>query len=158
MGKHKTRDWSKMGRIKRKGNPPTSNRFGSVLALLAGRLVCDLSSDGAKVRPFSLSAIRADERADTDKPYPQTMITSTTWSLTEMCATQLKIAREDIDPDDTHTFFDSVVSSPERLLRFVRHCEVDAFFQMAISAKVQILPLTKQLTTLSGNSWCVSPS
>lgn len=84
------------------------------------------------------------------------MISSMTWSLTEMCQSQLKITREDIDTDDTHTFFDSIVSSPERLLRFVRHCEVDAFFQMAIAAKVQILPLTKQLTVLSGNSWCVS--
>lgn len=83
------------------------------------------------------------------------MISSTTWSLTEMCGTHLKINREDIDPDDTHTFFDDTVSSPDRLIRFVRHCEIDAFFQMAIAAKVQIMPLTKQLTTLAGNSWYV---
>lgn len=55
MGKHKTRDWSKLGRIKRKGNPPTSNRFGAVLGLLTGRLVNDLSSDGAKVRTLPLA-------------------------------------------------------------------------------------------------------
>ncbi|CDZ97565.1 dna polymerase alpha catalytic subunit [Phaffia rhodozyma] len=128
MSKHKSPDWSRVGRFKRRGQPPTTNKF--TLGLLAGRLVCDLSSDGAK-----------------------TMIASTTWSLTEMCATQLKINREDIDPDDTHTFFDDAVASPDRLLRFVRHCEADAFFQMAITAKVQILPLTRQLTTLSGNSW-----
>lgn len=39
------------------------------------------------------------------------------------------------------------------MLRFVQHCEMDAFFQMAIVAKIQILPLTRQLTNLAGNSW-----
>lgn len=81
------------------------------------------------------------------------MIASTTWSLTEMCGTHLKLQREDIDPDETASYFDSMAPSPERLLYFVRHCECDTFFQMAIAAKVQILPLTKQLTNLAGNSW-----
>lgn len=49
MGKHKTRDWSKLGRIRRKGFPPVSNRFNGVLNSLTGRLVNDLTSDGAKV-------------------------------------------------------------------------------------------------------------
>ena len=81
------------------------------------------------------------------------MITSTTWSLTEMCATQLKVTREDIDMDDTPMYLDGTVSTPEPMLRFVQHCEMDAFFQTAIAWKVQILPLTKQLTNLAGNSW-----
>jgi DNA polymerase alpha subunit A len=83
------------------------------------------------------------------------MIVSTTWSLTEMCKTYLKSERQDIDPDDTAGYFDGSVSSPDRLLTFVRHCELDAHYQMAITAKVQILPLTKQLTNLAGNSWLV---
>jgi DNA polymerase alpha subunit A len=83
----------------------------------------------------------------------QGMITSTTWSLTEMVATHLKKERQDIDPDDTATFFDASVSRPDSLMTFVRHCELDAHFQMAIASKVQILPLTKQLTNLAGNSW-----
>lgn len=81
------------------------------------------------------------------------MIQSTTWSLTEMCQAQLKIQREDIDPDDTATFFDSTLNTPDRLVHFVRHCEMDSFFQMAVASKVQILPLTRQLTNLAGNSW-----
>jgi DNA polymerase alpha subunit A len=153
MAKHKTRDWSKLGRIRRKGNPPVSNRFNGVLNTMTGRLVNDLTSDGAKVRVLQSTVTRVPQLTLPIHLRPQTMISSTTWSLTEMCQSQLKITREDIDTDDTHTFFDSIVSSPERLLRFVRHCEVDAFFQMAIAAKVQILPLTKQLTVLSGNSW-----
>jgi DNA polymerase alpha subunit A len=81
------------------------------------------------------------------------MISSTTWSLSEMVATHLKMERQDIDPDDTTTFFDPTVNSPDSLMNFVRHCELDAHFQMAIASKVQIMPLTKQLTNLAGNSW-----
>lgn len=81
------------------------------------------------------------------------MITSTTWSMTEMCKSILKSERQDIDPDDTASYFDGMVSSPDHLLTFVRHCELDAHYQMAIAAKVQILPLTRQLTNLAGNSW-----
>lgn len=120
--------WSRVGRFRRPKWPKLKQ--GMNLKILAGRLVCDLASDNAK-----------------------SMITSTTWSLAEMCGTHLKIQREDIDPEETASFFDSLAPSPERLLTFVRHCEVDTFFQMAIAAKVQILPLTKQLTNLAGNSW-----
>lgn len=81
------------------------------------------------------------------------MISSTTWSLTEMCATHLKAQREDIDPEDIHTYFDHTLSSPDRLIKYIRLCEVDAYFQMAIASRVQMLPLTKQLTNLAGNSW-----
>jgi hypothetical protein len=72
-----------------------------------------------------------------------------------MCSTHLKNARQDIDPEDTPSYFDDSVSTPDRLITFVRHCELDAHYQMAIAAKVQILPLTRQLTNLAGNSWCV---
>jgi DNA polymerase alpha subunit A len=87
--------------------------------------------------------------------YGQGMISSTTWSLTEICKTHLKLERQDIDPDDTASYLDGSVSSPDRLLNFVRHCEMDAHYQMAIAARVQILPLTRQLTNLAGNSWWV---
>lgn len=82
----------------------------------------------------------------------QSMIQSTTWSLTEMSQTHLKIDREDIDPDDTPDYFDSY-AEPTKLLHFVRHCEADSYFQMALAFKVQLLPLTKQLCNLAGNSW-----
>jgi len=87
----------------------------------------------------------------------QGMISSTTWSLTEMAGTHLKVQREDVDPEDTHSYFDHSLSTPDRLIKFVRLCEIDAYFQMAIASRVQMLPLTKQLTNLAGNSWCVSP-
>lgn len=83
------------------------------------------------------------------------MIASTTWSLTEMVTSQLGYQRQDIDPEDTALYFDAETSTGSRLMEFVQHCEIDSFFQMAIASKVQILPLTKQLTNLAGNSWLV---
>ncbi|KII85843.1 hypothetical protein PLICRDRAFT_298164 [Plicaturopsis crispa FD-325 SS-3] len=131
---HRMRDlkaehYSRIGRFRRT-KWPTVGRQGTNLKFLNGRMLCDLTSDAAKG-----------------------MISSTTWSMTEMCKTHLKSVREDIDPDETAAYMDGTVSSPDRLLKFVRHCELDAHYQMAIAAKVQILPLTRQLTNLAGNSW-----
>lgn len=135
---HRMRDlkadhWSRIGRFRR-SKWPGIGRQGTNLRFLNGRLLCDLTSDGAK-----------------------SMISSTTWSLTEMCATHLKNVRQDIDAEDTPSYFDDSVSTPDRLITFVQLCELDAHYQMAIAAKVQILPLTRQLTNLAGNSWCVIP-
>ncbi|KAF4610852.1 hypothetical protein D9613_006632 [Agrocybe pediades] len=121
--------WSRLGRFRR-SKWPNIGRQGSNLKFLNGRLLCDLASEGAK-----------------------SMISSTTWTLTEMCKTHLNIDREDYDPDDTASKMDGSLTSPEPMLKFVRHCELDAHLQMAIASKVQILPLTKQLTNLAGNSW-----
>ncbi|KAI0321598.1 hypothetical protein OF83DRAFT_251189 [Amylostereum chailletii] len=129
MRELKVDHWSRMGRFRR-SRWPNIGRQGTNLRFLNGRLLCDLASDGAK-----------------------SMIASTTWSLTEMCKTHLKQDREDIDPEDTANYFDGAVSSPGHLMKFVRHCELDAHYHMAIASKVQILPLTKQLTNLAGNSW-----
>ena len=72
-----------------------------------------------------------------------------------MCQTHLKVDRVDIDPEDTADFFDSFAAKPDKLMEFIRHCEADSYFQMAIAHKVQVLPLTKQLTNLAGNNWLV---
>ncbi|KAF5332256.1 hypothetical protein D9611_008203 [Ephemerocybe angulata] len=131
---HRMRDlkvdhWSRMGRFRR-SKWPNIGKQGSNVKFLNGRLLCDLASDGAK-----------------------SMISSTTWSLTEMCTTHLGLERKDIDPDDTANYLDGSLSHPGKMLEFVRHCEMDAHYQMAIASKVQIMPLTKQLTNLAGNAW-----
>ncbi|KAG7093423.1 hypothetical protein E1B28_007104 [Marasmius oreades] len=131
---HRMRDckvdhWSRVGRFRR-ARWPNIGKQGTNIKFLNGRLLCDLTSDSAK-----------------------SMISSTTWSLTEMCTTHLKSDRQDIDPDDVPNYFDSSLSGPERLMTFVRHCELDAHYQMALASKVQIIPLTKQLTNLAGNAW-----
>lgn len=120
--------WSRIGRFRRPGWPKLRNGWN--LSLMKGRLCCDLGSDVGK-----------------------SMITSTTWALTEMVGTHLKVQREDIDPDDVPSYFDSAAPHPRQLLTFLQHCEVDTFFLMSLAHKVQILPLTKQLTNLAGNTW-----
>ncbi|GAA5933337.1 uncharacterized protein JCM15063_001287 [Sporobolomyces koalae] len=123
-------NWTQVGRLRIKGDKWPVMRMGRNTGLLTGRLNLDLSSDGTK-----------------------SLIESTTWSLTEMCSTHLDIAREDIDPEDTAKFFDNVHSTAKALTHFVKLCEVDCYFQMALACKVQALPLTRQLTNLAGNSW-----
>ncbi|KAJ9107960.1 hypothetical protein QFC20_003645 [Naganishia adeliensis] len=129
MKELKVDHWSRIGRFRRK-NLTIAKHWNNNTKLAAGRLIADLSGDGAKG-----------------------MIDSVTWSLTEMCQNQLGFTREEIDPDDTAGFFDSFAVTPDRLLHFIRHLQMDAYAQMAIASKVQYLPLTKQLTNLAGNSW-----
>ncbi|KAF7356957.1 DNA polymerase [Mycena venus] len=119
MKELKADHWSRLGRFRR-SKWPSIGKQGSNIRFLAGRLLCDLASDGAK-----------------------SMIASTTWSLTEMVKTHLGETREDIDPDDTASYFDGSVSKPDRMLTFVRHCELDAHYHMAIASKVQILPFNQ---------------
>ncbi|SCZ87769.1 BZ3500_MvSof-1268-A1-R1_Chr2-3g05237 [Microbotryum saponariae] len=120
--------WSKVGRFRRPKWPKLT--AGRNLKLLDGRLTLDLSSDNSKA-----------------------VIDSTTWTLTEMCKTHLDIDREDIDPEDTAKYFDNVHSTAAQLLHFVQHCGADCYLQMAVAFKVQVLPLTRQLTVFAGNSW-----
>lgn len=119
---------TRLGRLRQE--PARAGKQVLAMRLLAGRLVADLSSDMAKGT-----------------------IASTTWSLSEMCRTHLQVQREDMDPEDVPSYFDSTAPTPARLLTFVRHLEVDAFFQMALASKVQLLALTKQLTNLAGHAW-----
>ncbi|PPQ69598.1 hypothetical protein CVT26_001586 [Gymnopilus dilepis] len=125
----KAEHWSRLGRFRR-SRWPSIGKQGTNMRFLGGRLVCDLASDGAK-----------------------SMIASTTWSLTEMVKTHLSLEREDLDPDDTAATLDGSLASAEPMMRYVRHCELDGHLQMAIAHKVQILPLTRVLTGLAGNSW-----
>jgi DNA polymerase alpha subunit A len=82
------------------------------------------------------------------------MISSTTWSLTEMCYTHLNHTnRIDIDPDDVADYLDGNLSKPDKMLNFVEHCALDSHFLMALAHSVQILPLTRELTKLAGNAW-----
>lgn len=58
--------------------------------------------------------------------------------------------RRDIDSDEA---LKSWAKTREGLLNYINHCEADTYFIAAIALKVQMLPLTKVLTNLAGNSW-----
>ena len=58
--------------------------------------------------------------------------------------------RRDIDND---VALKTWASSKDGLLNYVNHCEADTYFIAALAVKLQMLPLTKVLTNLAGNSW-----
>jgi DNA polymerase alpha subunit A len=67
-----------------------------------------------------------------------------------MCQLVLNKRREELDNEAA---LKSWATTKEGLLNYVKHCQADAYFIAAISMKVQMLPLTKVLTNLAGNSW-----
>ena len=74
------------------------------------------------------------------------------WSLTEMCTLYLGEGnpRRELDNEEA---LKSWASTRDGLLDYVNHCEADTYFIAAIALRVQMLPLTKVLTNLAGNSW-----
>lgn len=58
--------------------------------------------------------------------------------------------RRDIDNE---TALKTWATSRDGLLNYLNHCEADTYFIAAIAMKIQMLPLTKVLTNLAGNSW-----
>jgi DNA polymerase alpha subunit A len=129
----KTPQWSRIGRFKRTTWPSSMGKTGGSFfaerSLLSGRLLCDLANDAGK----------------------SAMSRCTSWSLTEMCSLYLPgTSRRDIDGEAA---LKTWATTKDGLMDYVTHCEADTFFIAALALKVQLLPLTKVLTNLAGNSW-----
>lgn len=130
----KTPGWHRIGRMKRGEWPKTFGKGGSSFfaerQLLAGRLMCDLANDMGK----------------------SLMTKCQQWSLTEMCELYL-------GPDNPRRELDNEAAlktwatTRDGLMNYVNHCLADTFFIAALALRLQILPLTKVLTELAGNSW-----
>lgn len=73
-----------------------------------------------------------------------------TYSLTHLIQSQLGRTRQDVDIVDTPRLLDS---GPEVFVNFCRHTSDDALFVLHLMHTLQILPLTKQLSTLCGYFW-----
>lgn len=125
-------NWSRIGRQRRDRWPKLQAGAGGFgkssfaeLATMSGRLLCDtyLAS--------------------------QDLVKSKSYHLTQLALSQLNIIREDFDKRDP-TLYD-VDGSEE--LEIARHCSFDAYLAFSLAIKLQILPLTKRLTNLSGNLW-----
>ena len=130
----KTPGWSRIGRLKRSDWPKTFGKSGSSFfaerQLVSGRLMCDLANDMGK----------------------SLMIKCQQWSLTEMCELYLGPSnpRREVDNDAA---LKTWATTKDGLMNYVGHCEADTFFIAALAIKLQMLPLTKVLTELAGNSW-----
>ncbi|KAI9741636.1 MAG: DNA-directed DNA polymerase alpha catalytic subunit pol1 [Cirrosporium novae-zelandiae] len=134
MRERRTPGWHRIGRMKRSDWPKNFGKGGSSWfterQLVAGRLMCDLANDMGK----------------------SMMSKCNSWSLTEMCQLYLHDdhTRRDIDNEAA---LKTWATSRDGLMNYVNHCEADTFFIAALARKIQMLPLTKQLTNLAGNSW-----
>ncbi|KAI0115214.1 hypothetical protein F4814DRAFT_311729 [Daldinia grandis] len=130
----KTPQWSRLGRLRRAVWPTSIGKTGgNVFAerqLMAGRLLCDLANDAGK----------------------SVMYKCQSWSLTEMCNLYLggDVHRRDFDNDAA---LKTWASDKSGLMDYITHMEADTYFIAALALSTQMLPLTKVLTNLAGNSW-----
>jgi len=130
----KVHQWSLLGRLRRSQWPASIGRVGgNVFAerqVMSGRLLCDLANDQGRSLMFKCQS----------------------WTLTEMCNLYLggDMKRRDVDNEAA---LKTWATTKDGLMDYVSHLEADTYFIVALALRVQILPLTKVLTNLAGNSW-----
>ena len=130
MAAHKIPNWSRLGRLRRTAMPKASSGGNGkdkfVGNLTAGRLLCD-------------TYVSARE-----------LVRETTYALTALSKSRLGQTRVDVDPLDVPQYY---AASGKDVIWLARHTQNDAWLALQLMFKLQILPLTKQLTNLSGNLW-----
>ncbi|KAG5999048.1 hypothetical protein E4U52_000042 [Claviceps spartinae] len=130
----KTPQWSRLGRLRRSQWPSSIGKVGgNVFAerqVIAGRLLCDIANDAGKSAMYKCQ----------------------NWSLTEMCSLYLsgENHRREVDNE---VALNSWAKEKQGLMDYITHMEADTHFIAALALSVQLLPLTKVLTNLAGNSW-----
>lgn len=121
--------WSRLGRLRLARKPKQVTQW-SVQQVCAGRLICDLNNTfGQELTRGSCSSFTLDE-------------------MTRVFLDQARVS---------HDY--NVTSSPwlaqgaAGIMKIIRHNEADTLYTIAIVIKLQILALSRNLTSLAGNSW-----
>jgi DNA polymerase elongation subunit (family B) len=129
---YKISNWSRVGRLRRTAMPRVAQGVGGrdqfTGQLTPGRLVCD-------------TYLAAKE-----------LIRETSYALTPLAASQLNEKRDDIEPVDVPR----MLEVGPGCMKLATQTENDAWLAMRLMFKLQVIPLTKQLTNLSGNLWARS--
>ncbi|KAF9175853.1 DNA polymerase alpha catalytic subunit [Mortierella sp. AD011] len=131
----KAEHWSSLGRLRRSVWPKLQSGAGGMgdttaqeKSIMAGRLMCDTYL-GAKEH-----------------------VRVKSYSLTNLAAEFLNAHREDIDYEKIPLYF-SLAKDLETMLL---HTDYDTYLCAELMFKLQLLPLSRQLTLLSGNLWSMT--
>ncbi|WCJ31178.1 DNA polymerase alpha catalytic subunit [Euphorbia peplus] len=125
--------WSKIGRLKRSMMPRLTKGktiYGSgaspgIMSCIAGRLLCDT---------YLCS---------------RDLLKEVSYSLTQLAKNRLNKERTEIAPHEISTMFQTSKS----LIELIEYGETDAWLSMELMFHLSVLPLTRQLTNISGNLW-----
>ena len=120
--------WSKLGRLRRSKRPFTGN--GSNMANIAASITC-----GRIIVDTYLSA--------------RELMRRTTYSMQALAESELGKQRVHIDPVDVPSMYENA----GKIVRLAGHTNTDAHLVLGLMFKLAILPLSKQLTNISGNLW-----
>ncbi|KAL1921703.1 uncharacterized protein VTP21DRAFT_10345 [Calcarisporiella thermophila] len=120
-------EWSRLGRLRRRQWPKFQNTDSTYIQrmIVSGRLICD-------------TYLAAKD-----------LVRSKSYSLQTLALTQLRIQREDMGHEKVPECF----SNARELVHLIQHCEFDAFLSGKLMERMQVLPLTRQLTRIAGNLW-----
>lgn len=134
---HRMRDlaidsWSKLGRLKKSKMPHLQTGAGGQgestfqeRTVLAGRLVAD-------------TYVCAKE-----------FLRSKNYKLSTLAETQLGLSKVDIEVEQVPSMFGTAAT----LFELCKSTQIDATLALRLLFKMNVLPLTKQLTELCGNRW-----